>query len=159
MRSNTGQLTWNYAGKGYFTVNTPGTQAVVGFAQGMKLDLADVTLQTNTPFVSLFVTSLDPQKPIAQASSLLITAVARARNTCMQYNANDTQVLNVGHAPILMESVDATITVRGRGQAKVQALDHSGHLTATAVPVQTQGQGATFHIGGDYRTLYYEVTF
>ena len=92
VRSNTGQLTWNYAGKGYFTVNTPGTQAVVGFAQGAKLDLGDVTLQTNTPFVSLFVTSLDPQKPIAQASSLLVTAVARARNTGMQFNADATQV-------------------------------------------------------------------
>ncbi len=159
VHSDTGQLTWNYAGKGYFTVDTPGTQALVGFAPGQRIDLKDVSIQTSTPFVSLFITSLDRQKPIGQASSLLITAVARERNTGMQYNADHTQVLQTGKAPILLEPVDATIMVRGRGAAKVQALDHDGCTSGQAVPVQTQGQDSQFSIGGAYKTLYYEVTF
>jgi hypothetical protein len=34
VKSNTGQLEWNYVDKGYFTINTKGTQGIVGFLPG-----------------------------------------------------------------------------------------------------------------------------
>ena len=38
IKSVTGQLAWDTAGQGFFTVNTPGTKAVVGFAERQGAD-------------------------------------------------------------------------------------------------------------------------
>ena len=45
IKSVTGQLAWDTSGKGFFTVNTAGTKAVVGFAGGKEQTLGDVKVQ------------------------------------------------------------------------------------------------------------------
>ncbi len=159
LRSTTGQLTWRYARRGYYTVDTPGTQAVVGFAGGLRLELGDVTLEPETCFLNLYVTSLDREAPISEAHSLLITAVARARNTGMVYSDDGEELTDLGHAPIVLEPVEARITLKGRPAATVRVLDHVGRRTEATVPVTTEGGDAVFTIGAAYATLYYEVTF
>src|SRR5579884_312703 len=57
IHSVTGQLAWDTSGQGFITVNTPGTKAVVGFAQGKELTLGDVTFQVDSPFASVFLTA------------------------------------------------------------------------------------------------------
>ncbi len=157
VRSNTGQLFWDYSGKGFFTVDTPGTKAVVGFASGKTHQLGEVAVRVETPFAVVFVTSLDPEKPIKTADSLLVTAVARAQNTGMRYSGDRSRVEAKGKAPILLEPVKAAVAIKRRGRApKVYALDHDGKRTATTVPVR----GGQFVIdGARYRTLYYEVDY
>ena len=75
--SATKQLFWDTAGRGCFAVNTPGTKAVVGFADGKKLRLGSVTLDVACPYASIFVTSLDKDATLANAKSGLVTAVAQ----------------------------------------------------------------------------------
>jgi hypothetical protein len=157
--STTGQLSWDYSGHGYFTVDTPGTQAVVGFSGGKRIELGDVLIEPRTPFQSLFVTSLDREKPISESRSLLVTAVARARNSGMRYNRSETEVLDVGEAPIMLEPVEAAITIKGRGKPTVHVLDHVGRRTRVRASVSAHEGDATFHIGRGYRTIYYEVAF
>ena len=43
----------------FFTVNTPGTKAVVGFAGGKELTLGGVKVEPACRFASLFLTALD----------------------------------------------------------------------------------------------------
>ena len=154
--SATGQLAWETAGQGYFTVNTAGTKAVVGFAAGKTISLGDVTVNVASPYASIFLTALEKGATLATARSALVTAVARSANTGFKYFALDNKALDNGKAPILLEPVKATISLAGRKVGAVNILDHDGRRTGKTLPVQNGG----FTIdGAKDKTLYYEVVF
>lgn len=125
--SNTGQLMWDKSG--YFTVNTKGTQGLVGFAEGKKVELNDLNLQTSNPFAVILVTSLEPDKPIDTSGRILITTIARVKNTGMKYNDDYTELLEVGGAPLLIEPVKVNLELKRKGKFTVHALDHLGRKT------------------------------
>jgi len=75
--------------KGYFTVNTPGTKAIAGFTSGQNIDLDDISIQTDNPFTIVYITSLDKGKSIENSYSILVTTIARARNSGMKYTHNN----------------------------------------------------------------------
>lgn len=153
--SSTGQLAWDSAGKGYFTVNTDGTKAVVGFAQGKELTLGDVKISMNCPYASIFLTALDKQSNLKSGKSALLTAVARNCNTGFKYFVPDRKVIDNGKAPILLEPVKATIAM-SRKIKSVNILDHDGRRTTRTLPVANN----QFTIdGATDKTLYYEVVF
>jgi hypothetical protein len=154
--SSTGQLRWDTADKGFFTVNTPGTKAVVGFAEGKPQRLGDVTIELRCPYASLFVTAMEPGATLATAKSALVCAVARNCNTGFTYSTVDGKIVDNGKAPLLLEPVKAAVTIASRPVAEVKVLDPSGNPTARTLPV-TNGQ---FAIDGTQdRTLYYQVIF
>lgn len=156
IHSSTGQLVWDTAGQGFFTVNTPGTKAVVGFAEGKELRLGEVTIQLACPYASLFLTALDKNVTLAEAKSALLCAVARNSNSGFKYFTIDSRTLDNGRGPILLEPVRATLTFSSRGVASVNVLDHDGRRTGKSLPV-TDGH---FTIDGARdKTLYYEVQF
>jgi hypothetical protein len=153
----TGQLAWDTSGKGFFTVNTPGTKAVVGFAEGKELTLGDVKLRLDTPFASLFLTALDRGEDLAGGKRALITVMARTSNTGFRYFAPDNKVLNNGGPPILLEPVKATVTIGKRQVAAVNILDHDGRRTGRTLPVVKDGRFTLD--GAKDRAIYYEVVF
>jgi hypothetical protein len=154
--SATGQLAWETAGQGYFTVNTAGTKAVVGFAGDKTIALGDVTLSVASPYASIFLTAMEKGATLATAKSALVTAVARSANTDFKYFALDNKIIDNGKAPILLEPVKATIALSGRKVEAVNILDHDGRRTGRTLPVQN-GQFAID--GAKDKTLYYEVVF
>ena len=150
------QLSWDTAGQGFFTVNTPGTKAVVGFAEGQAQALGDVTLELQCPYASLFLTALEPGATLATAKNAVLCAVARNCNSGFKYFVLDGKTLDNGKAPILLEPVKATITLTKREVATVNLLDHSGRRTGKTLAV-TNGR---FTLDGTKdQTLYYEVVF
>jgi hypothetical protein len=156
LASVTKQLSWDTAGQGFFTVNTPGTKAVVGFAQGKPQKLDDVTLELQCPYASLFLTALEKNATLANAKSALLCAVARNCNTGFKYFAVDGKTLDNGRAPILLEPVKAQCTFAGRAVAAVNILDHAGRRTGQTLPVE----GGRFTLDGARdQALYYEVVF
>jgi hypothetical protein len=152
--SVTGQLVWDTAGRGYFTVNTAGTKAVVGFAEGKSVALGDVTITVASPYASIFLTALEKGATLATAKSALLCAVARNCNTGFKYFAIDSKTLDNGKGPILLEPVKATLKISGRRVASVHVLDHDGRRTEKTLPVEN-GQFAID--GAKDRALYYEV--
>ena len=156
VRSITGQLHWNYRDSGYFTIDTKGTQGVVGFLPQQPIQLGDVTLKSYNQFAVVLVTSLDKKQPIATTKNILITTIARARNTNMQYNADHTQLLAVGEAPVLLEPVSVHLTLKRQRPMKVFVLDHVGKRTGQQVPVNN---GKMILDGSKYKTMYYEVVY
>src|SRR4029077_4566518 len=56
IKSVTGQLAWDTSGQGFFTVNTAGTKAVVGFTGGKEQTLGDVKVRLDAAVGSLFPT-------------------------------------------------------------------------------------------------------
>ncbi len=156
IRSATGQLTWDTAGKGFITVNTAGTKALVGFVGGKTVTLGNVQFEIKTDYASLELTALDRTSTLANAHSALLTAIARTCNTGSTYYAIDRRILENGHTPILLEPVVATVKIQKRQIDAVNVLDHDGRRTGRTVPVQN----GSFNIDGAVdRTMYYEVIF
>jgi hypothetical protein len=154
--SATGQLKWRYGSRdeSFFTVDTAGTKAVVGFAPDREFALGEVKLRVDNRFAVLVVTALDRGKTLRDTHSALITAVARARNTGMAYNG-DHSLAAVGGPPILLEPVRGSVSF-DRKFSRVLLLDHDGRRTDR----QAHADGATVTIDGAAdRTLYYEVQF
>jgi hypothetical protein len=156
IHSTTGQLTWDTTGRGFFTVNTAGTKAVVGFAQGKELTLGDVKVRLDCPFASLFLTALDRNTDLAGGKRALMTVLARQSNTGFTYFAPDNRVINNGRPPILLEPVKATVSISGRTIEAVNILDHDGRRTGRTV----SATGDRFTIDGTKdKAIYYEVVF
>ncbi len=176
--SATKQLAWDTAGQGCFTIDAPGTKAVVGFAPKRAFTLGQATITIDNPFAVVFITSLERGKDIATAKSLLVTAVARARNTGMRFNAAGDTIEDIGKAPMLLEGVQATITIKRAGGAgaktvkdgdqkkaatapaatapTVTVLDHDGRRTDATIPM-IDGK---FVIDGTHdHAIYYEITY
>lgn len=152
VKSATGELAWDY-GRQVVTLSAPRTQAIIGRAGGRKFDLPGVTATVKTPFVSLILTPLDDQ-PLDRSKQVLITAMARDRQTGTLYSEDRRTLLAKGGPPLLMEPVEATLKLSGSAPAEVRALDIYGVPTPRRVPVAADG---AFVIDGRYQTYYYEV--
>ena len=156
--SSTKQLAWQAGAHkmdGHFTMDTPGTKAVVGFARGRSYTLGDVSIESDSRFAAIYVTAQKRDETIATAGKILITAIARARNTDMKIFA-DTVLLDKGKGPVLMEPVKAKIQLKRAGTPTVRLLDHDGAATDKTVPVQD----GSFTIDGTRdKTCYYVVEY
>ncbi len=154
--SNTGQLHWDYSDQGYITAKTPAFQAVVGFARGKIHKLGDLSVEIESPFAVVLVTALEKDRCIADSEHILVTTLARARNTGMKYNEEGTRVLEVGGPPILLEPVSLKLSMHRKGVPLVHLLDHVGRRTGETVPVK---DGVIVLDGAETRTIYYEIEY
>jgi hypothetical protein len=160
LTSSTGQLRWQEPGEaklgGYFTIDTPGTKAVVGFAAGQTFQLGEVTITPQSPFAAIYVTAQETDKDIRTSRKLLVTALARARNTGMEFNDAGDSLLDRGQPPILLEPVKATITLSKPGMPRLVPLDHDGLRTQGSLPVQ---HGTVTIDGTRDQTPYYLIEY
>ncbi|MGM0622173.1 MAG: beta-galactosidase [Bacteroidota bacterium] len=154
--SETGELNWHYGDNPFFTVNTDATKAVVGFAQNKKVELGDWQIETENPFAVIFVTDLSKKGDLSKAEKILVTAVARGRNTGMEYeySGNETVLTNTGEMPLLLEPVIAKIASKNLDNYEVRVLDQDGRLTQNSIPVN---DGVLKIDGERDRTLYYLI--
>jgi hypothetical protein len=110
--SSTKQLRWTPAPEGqslggYLTINTPATKG----------------------FAVILLSAQGPTDTLATAQAIVVTAMARGRNTGMEFNEAGNQVLNMGKPPLLLEPVLAALTLPFAGT--LDLLDHDGNA-ATA---------------------------
>ncbi len=149
--SMTGELVWDY-GQRVVLLKAPRTQAVIGFAGGRTYDLPGLSIEVKTEFVSLIFTPLDDE-PLIDSKHILITALAQDKQTGVVYSPSGTQLLEVGTPPLLLEPVQAKITLKGAPPTSVKVVDIYGIPTAKSVP----SEGNTFGIDGTFQTYYYQV--
>ncbi len=152
IRSSTGQLVWDY-GTGVVQLTGPKTQAVVGRADGASFDLDGVRLDIATPFVSVIFTPLD-DRPLAESGHILLTAMARDRQTGTAYGGGGKQLVRIGGPPLEMEPVRATVRLKGDRPKEVNILDIYGVPTGRTVEPADDG---SFAIDGRWATYYYEI--
>jgi hypothetical protein len=152
IRSNTGQLTWDYDKK-IVLVHSEKTQGIIGFAGGGAYDLPAVTVaDIRTPFISLLFTPLD-NLPLVDSRHILITALAQDKQLGSEYNNDGTELIETGGPPLLLEPVQATIAFKGGLVSSVLVVDLYGVPTGR----QVEHTDNTFAIDGRYATYYYEV--
>jgi hypothetical protein len=153
--SDTNEITWNSA-QATMMLNAPQARAAMGKIGNRVLTLGDVRLQVGNlggkQHGHVTLVSLD-NKPLAQSARMLLTAIGRAENQNMRWNANRTSVgANWGSGPVVVQAVPATVTLPG-GPWKVQALNASGNP-------QSQIAAATNSItlGAIHRSPWYLIT-
>ncbi len=151
VRSMTGELHWDQRQK-LVLLTAPKTQAIIGFAGGTRQKLPGVSVRVKTPFVSLIFSPLDDRE-LVRSSHILITALARDRQSGARYADDGRRLEKIGGPPLLMEPVEATIALKGKPPRTVNVLDVYGVATGDRVPVEN----GAFAIDGTYRTYYYEV--
>jgi hypothetical protein len=165
-RSTTGELIWN-ASDGFVTVNTPRTQAVIGFLGTGPRTLATVTLRSPTNFGAVYVTAMDAEAPIESARRLLVTAVGPAKNTGMEYEATSqssplgvpySHLREAGKAPALLEVVTGQIEIRSRlaGQLKAWTLDVVGNRVREVL-LAAKSDTVILSLRPELKTVYYEI--
>jgi hypothetical protein len=142
--SDTGELTWeNAPGDGRVLVDTPCHQALIGRAG--RRSTSNVELDLATPFAAVQVAGLDGLE-IARATRLLLLAGARVANTGMRWEDERRQSTGEqwGHAPVRLEPVTGTLSLRDLHAARAVALRP---LDAAGQPME--GQARPFSRVGD----------
>ncbi|MGC1482026.1 MAG: hypothetical protein WA771_16125, partial [Chthoniobacterales bacterium] len=140
---------------GQYLINVPAVRMAMGNIGGEKIELGDCSIEvTNGPehWAAVSITSLDGNE-IAKSKRTLITVTGNAENTGMIWSKNRTTVEdNFGEPPVLVEAIQATLTLPGPG--RVHALDTTGAIQAE-VPVREEAGKLVVDLGTNEETLWY----
>jgi hypothetical protein len=159
--SDTQQLAWYTSAQqnGLVTVDTPRTQALIGFVRANGKAVSNLAAEVENGFCTIELSSLDA-KPIARASKMLLVAAGRVENTGQEWNTAGTDVRTWGESPSLIEQVKGSVTLRGLQGARsvsLQAIDGAGQPAGAAVNAIRAGDGWTIPLG-ETVTTWYEIT-
>jgi len=169
--SDTHQLAWYTSPQktgteknGLVTVDTPRTQALIGFvrahdAAGNAKSDTNLSARVDNTFCTLLLSTLD-DKPIAQSSKMLFVAGGRVENTGQQWNVVGTDVTNWGGTPTLIDQVRGTLTLRHLEAAHavlLQPIDGAGQPEGPVLPATRKGDGWVMTLGQPV-TTWYEIT-
>ncbi|MBN1465422.1 hypothetical protein JXA02_06655, partial [candidate division KSB1 bacterium] len=142
--------------KAYVTVNTPASKGIIGCIENEEIELNEWEITCDNRFAVILTTDLAPAGNLRTAERILLTAVARGRNSGMTYETIDGKKIltNKGTRPLLLEPVRARITLKSADEFQVIALDHDGAPTEHELPIKEN----SFIIDGEkYRTIYYLI--
>jgi hypothetical protein len=110
----------------------------------------------SNPFGVILITSLDRNLPLRESSKVLITAIAKGKNTGMEYNEDQTRLLATGTPPVLLQGVVADITLNTERTPVIHVLDQIGRKTSETIKLRENG----FRIdGAKYQAIYYLLEY
>jgi hypothetical protein len=160
MVSDTGQLAWYHSSAltGLVTVDTPRSQALIGFVKVNDKSVTNLAADVKNRFCTIWITSLESQ-PISRASRLLLTLGSRVENEGMRWNERRSNLAEWGGSPTLIEPVIGRITVRNLDHARTvtaQALDGSGQPLGEPIRAEKKAEGWDIPLG-KVVTTWYEV--
>jgi hypothetical protein len=156
--SDTGEL-WRSWKDRWGWIDTPRTKAAYGFlGEAGVVGLRGLELEVKTDFATIALSSLTDDA-IEQSESLLLTAVGRCDNTDARYDADHRLQLDFGHAPVLIEVIEAAVRLKtSRANLKVIVISEHGEFV-TRLPTEYRDGVLTFSIGPQPRwnpsTMYY----
>jgi len=158
--SDTNQLAWynSSAMAGLVTVETPRSQALIGFVKANGKSVTNLSADVQNRFCTIWITSLEFE-PISRASRLLLTLGSRVENEGMRWNDRRSKLAEWGGSPTLIEPVIGRITLRNLDHAKTvsaQALDGSGRPMGEPIHAEKKALGWDIPLG-KIVTTWYEV--
>ena len=136
IRSDNGQLIRDMKAMTAY-IDTDRTKAVYGlhnrFSRGQSNHKSNIKYNTmvdgfhvacKTDFACIALSSLT-DAPICESDNMLLTTIGRARNSGAQFDGD--KMLDVGHAPIMAEVIDAQIRIKtNRPNLKVWGVNAEG---------------------------------
>ncbi len=160
--SDTQQLTWYSSPEqsGLVTIDTPRTQALIGFVQANGKAVSNLSASVNNIFCTILLSSMD-EKPIAEASKLLLVAGGRVENTGQQWNTAGTNVTNWGVSPTLIEQVKGTLTLhhlQGARMVHLQTIDGAGQPLGISIEAIKMPGNKWKVVLGKSATTWYQIS-
>jgi len=158
--SDTRQLAWYHSSMqaGLVTVDTPRTQALIGFVTSAHKPLTNLVAEVGNTFCSIQLSSLD-HNAIENAAKMLLVAGGRVENTGQTWNSAGTDVTNWGGYPTLIEQVRGSLTLRrlqGAHAVHLQPIDGAGQPLGPVIDATRNGDGWKVMLGSPV-TTWYEV--
>jgi hypothetical protein len=142
-----------------FIAEGAGAVTGAGYVGGQTIRSGAVALtfpEFGNNFAAYAVNALDG-KPLTQSTRLLLTLVGKAENADMVWDAKRTTVSNHwGHGPVLAEGIPAAVMIANKSVRRVWVLDTRGGRVKE-IPVTLSGGAATFTVGPEYGTIWYEL--
>lgn len=160
VRSDTGELTWDVAGRRMLLV-TPFTRMAVGQTDGSPVQLGRMTVTitaSKQSWAAVALTACD-DKPLEASSRVLLTAAGMAWNTGMRWTGPEQNSVgaNWGRAPALTEGIGLVVRGHGGGATpRVWALDSRG-ARVREVTVTPNAGGWQFSVDASLQTVWYEL--
>ena len=144
--SDTGELYRSWTRR-YGWIDTARTKAAYGFlGQAGRIDLQGLSLEVETDFAVIALSSLTDE-PIERSDSLLLTAVGRCDNAGARYDEGHTRQFDPGHAPVLIEAIEAQIEMKtDRPNLKVWVISEQAEAVAR-LPTEYREGRLGFRIG------------
>lgn len=144
----------------HMMLDTPKSRGVWGLISNKDYEIGSIRFKVGSiehNYGTLLVTSLD-DRDIESSTRLLLLASSGAENTGMQWNQNRTSVSDKwGTGPTLINTVAASIQLPLKQQPDaIYAMDGCGKRTGK-VEFQYENGVASFDIGQQYSTLWYEI--
>jgi hypothetical protein len=159
--SDTRELAWYTSPKigGLVTVDTPRSQALIGFVKAQDKTVRNLTADVNNDFCTILLSSMD-DNPIATSSKLLLVAGGPVENSGQKWNTAGTDVTSFGGSPTLIEQVKGTITLHGiKGARSIQLQPIDGAGQPLGAPVSATASGNEWKIAlGATTTTWYQIT-
>ena len=141
--------------RGRLVIDTPHTQGLAGWAGPEPAIFDALEIKSESDYAVVVASSLGPQ-PIATASRLLVSAVARVEPTGFRWvDSWKRDIADPGRAPLLQEPVQFKLRWR-RGAVKAYALDNTGARIGE-VKLVTTGNWTELDSRGDTATMHWEL--
>ena len=164
--SDTGEL-WRDLSRSFGAVDSPRTKMLYGrlgrytaedtrdrSQLDLAIDLTDMTVDCHTDFAVVALSSLTDD-PINQSPHMLLTTIGRARNTGAQFDGE--KMLDIGHAPILSEVIEADIAIRtNQEHLWVWAVNAEGYYAGRLDTTYEDGW-LKFHVGDHFPACHYLI--
>ncbi len=156
---DTRQMMWD-SKKDVFCLDTPRSKVAVGFLGARFTQVGEwqiVMPQTQNNWASLSLTSLDG-KEIASSKSLLLTAVGKAENIGMGWNADRSSVGNQwGTGPTQIEGILAYVRLMtDLKNPRVYSLDETG-ARHFLIPSRLRNGVLSFTLSPSWKTAWYQI--
>lgn len=149
----------NTASGAEYIASGPAALACVGYIGGQIVTEGPVTLTFpafGNNFATMTLTSNDGT-PIPTSRRMLLTIVGHTECAGQVWNADRNSLgTKWGSGPTLAEGIPATVTLANPAVKRVWSLDPTG-TRVKELPVTITGGKATFTIGPEYSTVWYEI--
>jgi hypothetical protein len=165
VRSNTGELTWNY-GQGTCILDTPKAQGATGFLKTAgEIKLSQVTIDSGNDYATVLAVSLDGQ-PLSQSRKLLVQVGTIARPTGWQQRQttwkddngqqlSGFEVVDYGRAPWRLVRNNLAVAINNPSLTQATVLDMNG-MARGKVPLKRDSQKVSLRFPADAMYLLLE---
>lgn len=153
--SVTGELSMDFQNK-MFRMNTAKSQAIAGYTQGNTVELDDVKFALDNYHATAYLNSVD-DAPLYESRKMLLTVIGDTRNTGQVMSEDEKTLVTSGTAPILVEPITGTVTIKTNVPITVQTVSPNGAIKQT-VPTTPVAGGYSFELQSSYQAMYYQIT-
>lgn len=150
VHSLTGEVTWDFE-SGVVTINTAHAQGACGFLKdGGRIELGDVTIESDNRYGSVLVVSLDGS-PLAESGRILIQTGTQDRTygyRTRKVEGEKVRIVDTGSYPLIVKEMAGFVTFKDSiGAARV--LDGNGNPTGRTAELEDMGEGPRVRLPAD----------